>query len=74
MIRRERRVTGPRFRCIVAGEREPSSTLPWPASRSLVEVMLQVHGKQPVNDLATIVSGIDDVDAVLVNDANAVDE
>jgi hypothetical protein len=36
--------------------------------------MLQVHGKQPVNDLATILSGIDDVDAVLVNDANAVDE
>jgi hypothetical protein len=36
--------------------------------------MLQVHGKQSANDLATILSGIDDVDAVLVNDANAVDE
>jgi len=38
----------------------------------LVEVMLQVHGKQPVNDLAAILSDMDDVDAVLVNDANAV--
>jgi putative Mg2+ transporter-C (MgtC) family protein len=41
---------------------------------TLVEVMLQVHGKQPVNDLAAILSDIDDVDAVLINDANAVDE
>ena len=40
----------------------------------LVEVMLQVHGKQPVNDLAALLSDIDDVDAVLVSDANAVDE
>lgn len=40
----------------------------------LVEVMLQVHGKQPVNDLAALLSDVDDVDAVLVNDANAVDE
>lgn len=43
-----------------------------PDGAPLVEVMLQVHGKQPVNDLAAVLSDIDDVDAVLVNDANAV--
>jgi putative Mg2+ transporter-C (MgtC) family protein len=43
-----------------------------PDGAPLVEVMLQVHGKQPVNDLAAILSDMDDVDAVLVNDANAV--
>jgi putative Mg2+ transporter-C (MgtC) family protein len=42
--------------------------------KPLVEVTLQVHGRQPVNDLAATLSDIDDVDAVLVNDANAVDE
>lgn len=40
--------------------------------KPLVEVTLQVHGRQPVNDLATTLSDIEDVDAVLVNDANAV--
>lgn len=39
---------------------------------ALVEVTLQVHGRTPASDLAVALSGIDDVDAVLVNDANAV--
>lgn len=50
---------------------------PAPGARDgkpLVEVTLQVHGRQPVNDLAAILSDVDDVDAVLVNDANAVSE
>jgi putative Mg2+ transporter-C (MgtC) family protein len=42
--------------------------------KPLVEVTLQVHGKQPVNELAATLSDLDDVDAVLVNDANAIDE
>jgi putative Mg2+ transporter-C (MgtC) family protein len=42
--------------------------------KPLVEVTLQVHGRQPVNGLAAALSDIDDVDAVLVNDANAIDE
>jgi putative Mg2+ transporter-C (MgtC) family protein len=45
-----------------------------PTAMPYVEVTLQVHGKQRVNDLAAVLSEIDDVDAVLVNDANAVDE
>jgi putative Mg2+ transporter-C (MgtC) family protein len=48
---------------------------PGPAAgegKPLVEVILHVHGRQPVNDLAATLSDIDDVDAVLVNDANAV--
>jgi putative Mg2+ transporter-C (MgtC) family protein len=47
---------------------------PAPEGKSLVEVTLQVHGKQPVNDLAAALSDVRDVDAVLVNDANAIDE
>lgn len=39
--------------------------------RPLVQVTLQVHGKQPVTDLAAILA---DIDAVLVTDANAIDE
>jgi putative Mg2+ transporter-C (MgtC) family protein len=40
----------------------------------LVQVTLQVPGSQPVNDLAAILLDIEDVDAVMVNDANAVDD
>jgi putative Mg2+ transporter-C (MgtC) family protein len=42
--------------------------------KPLVQVTLQVHGKQRVTDLAATLADIDDVDAVLVNDANAIDE
>jgi putative Mg2+ transporter-C (MgtC) family protein len=42
--------------------------------KPLVEVTLQVHGRQPVNDLAAALSDVSDVDAVLVNDANAIGE
>ena len=54
-----------------------SGSRPGPGARDgtpLVEVLLQVHGRQPVNELAAALSDIDDVDAVLVNDANAIDE
>jgi putative Mg2+ transporter-C (MgtC) family protein len=54
-----------------------SGSHPGPAARdgkSIVEVAIQVHGRQPVNDLAAVLSEIDDVDAVLVNDANIVHE
>jgi putative Mg2+ transporter-C (MgtC) family protein len=44
-----------------------------PDGKPLVEVTLQVHGKRPVNDLAAALSDVSDVDAVLVNDANAID-
>lgn len=42
--------------------------------KPLVQVTLQVHGKQPVTDLAATLADIDNVDAVLVNDANAIDQ
>ena len=42
--------------------------------KPLVQVTLQVHGRQPATDLAATLADIDDVDAVLVNDANAIDE
>jgi putative Mg2+ transporter-C (MgtC) family protein len=42
--------------------------------KPLVEVTMQVHGRTPVNDLAAVLSGIDDVDAVVVDDANAVED
>ncbi len=37
------------------------------------QTWLRWHG-QPVTDLAATLADVDDVDAVLVNDANAVDE
>lgn len=40
----------------------------------LVEVSLRVYGKQSVNDLAAALSEVSDVDAVHVNDANAIGE
>jgi putative Mg2+ transporter-C (MgtC) family protein len=42
--------------------------------RTLVEVTLHVHGRSSVNDLAAAFSEIEDVDAVLADDVNAVDE
>jgi putative Mg2+ transporter-C (MgtC) family protein len=41
---------------------------------AMVEVTLNVHGRQPVSDLAVALSDLDYVDAVLASDANAVDE
>lgn len=38
----------------------------------IVEVMLSVHGRSSVNDLAAAMSDMEDVDAVLVGDANAI--
>jgi hypothetical protein len=42
--------------------------------KPLVQVTLQVHGRQLVTDLAATLADIGEVDAVLVNDANAIDE
>lgn len=44
------------------------------AGQRLVEVTLHVHGPRPVTDLATALSEIDGVHAVLAADANTVDE
>jgi hypothetical protein len=44
------------------------------AERRTVEVTLQVHGRQSVNDLAAELSELQDVYAVLASDANASDE
>ncbi len=50
----------------------------WPArtpgDRREVEVTLSVHGKRSVNELAAALSEVHEVDAVLVDDANMVDE
>ena len=40
----------------------------------MVEVTMHVHGKGSINDLAAELSEMEDVQAVLANDANAVDE
>ncbi len=55
----------------------PAASGPGPQTRDgkpFVEVTLQVHGKQPVSELAAVLSGIDDVDIVRLNDANAVSD
>jgi putative Mg2+ transporter-C (MgtC) family protein len=44
------------------------------ARHRTVEVTLQVHGRQSVNDLAAELSELQDVYAVLASDANAIDE
>jgi putative Mg2+ transporter-C (MgtC) family protein len=48
--------------------RDPGNGVP------MAEVTLQVHGKHPVSELAAALSEVDDVDAVLVDDGNAIDE
>ncbi|MGH3263638.1 MAG: MgtC/SapB family protein [Trebonia sp.] len=40
----------------------------------IIEVTLQVHGRQSVNDLAAALSDVGDVDSVFVDDANAVED
>jgi putative Mg2+ transporter-C (MgtC) family protein len=54
--------------------RHPAGPDDSPAGRPTVEVTLHVHGRQPVAELAAALSEIDDVDAVLATDANAIDE
>jgi putative Mg2+ transporter-C (MgtC) family protein len=44
------------------------------AKRRMVQVDLHVHGRSSVNELAAALSELDDVDAVLASDANAIDE
>jgi putative Mg2+ transporter-C (MgtC) family protein len=45
-----------------------------PGGRGMVEVTLQVHGRQPVNELAVGLSELGNVQAVVANDVNAVSE
>ena len=40
----------------------------------MVELILHVHGKESVSDLAAALSEQEGVDAVLASDANAIDE
>jgi putative Mg2+ transporter-C (MgtC) family protein len=42
--------------------------------KGMVQVTLHVHGRQPVSELATALSELDSVHAVLATDANAIDE
>jgi putative Mg2+ transporter-C (MgtC) family protein len=53
---------------------EPAAAPGTPSIKPMVEVTLHVHGRQPVNELAATLSEIEDVEAVLVNDANATGE
>jgi putative Mg2+ transporter-C (MgtC) family protein len=48
--------------------RDPGDGVP------MAEVTLRVHGKHPVSELAAALSDVDDVDAVLIDDANVIDE
>ena len=43
-------------------------------SRAVAEVTLHVHGKSSINELAAAFSEVDEVEAVLADDINAVDE
>jgi acetolactate synthase regulatory subunit len=45
-----------------------------PAGPAMVEVALHVHGRQSVNELAAVLSELDDVDVVLASDVHAIDE
>jgi putative Mg2+ transporter-C (MgtC) family protein len=57
------------------GAREPSpGQRAGERGRSMVQVTLHVHGRPPVTELAAALSELDDVDAVLATDANAIDE
>jgi len=40
----------------------------------MVQVELHVHGKESVSELAAALSELDDVDAVLASDVNAIGE
>ena len=54
--------------------RPPSSQDGVCAARTMVEVTLNVHGKNSVNELAAALSEQEGVDAVLASDANTIDE
>jgi hypothetical protein len=43
-------------------------------SGEVAEVALHVHGKAWINELAAVFSEVDEVEAVLADDINAVDE
>jgi putative Mg2+ transporter-C (MgtC) family protein len=54
--------------------RPPGSSRDDPHHRAMVQVTLHVHGRHPVAELAAALSELDDVQAVLATDANAIDE
>lgn len=56
------------------GYRQAPAAHDAPPEAPMVEVTLQVHGRQSVNDLAAALSELDDVDAVIASDVNAIDE
>ncbi|HEY1344741.1 MAG TPA: hypothetical protein VGF54_07150 [Streptosporangiaceae bacterium] len=58
----------------VGYRRPPSGQNGQRAERPLVEVTLNVHGKNSVNELAAALSEQEGVDAVLATDANTIDE
>ena len=55
-------------------QRPPSGQDGERAGRPMVEVTLNVHGKNSVNELAAALSEQEGVDAVLASDANTIDE
>jgi putative Mg2+ transporter-C (MgtC) family protein len=59
----------------IISARQPPGTGQQPAdSDRTVQVTLHIHGRQSVTELAAALSELDNVDAVLVTDANAIDE
>lgn len=57
------------------GYRRPGRGTGGPAAAlPMIQVELHVHGKESVHDLAAALSELDDVDAVLATDINAIDE
>ena len=57
------------------GYRRPADGAEGPAAeRPMVQVELHVHGRDSVNELAAALSELDDVNAVLASDVNAIDE
>lgn len=54
--------------------RQPSTSQDEPSGARMVRVTLQVHGKQPVNDLAVSLSELENVQAVLARDVNSAGE
>jgi putative Mg2+ transporter-C (MgtC) family protein len=56
----------------IGGAQIPSASGPGGGGPRMVEVTLHVHGKRPVNDLAAALSDLENVQAVLASDANAI--
>jgi hypothetical protein len=57
-----------------AGDQRPSSGQSMASERPMVDVMLHVHGRNSVNELAAGLSELDGGRAVLASDVHAIDE